>query len=145
MMMSREMFATFVDNEYDFYGVDCNRFCIGSGGSRLILEAREDEADGYRSYFDTFVVSHDRVSVFHTQPLARVRLKMGGLSSRIPKRLHEDEEETLRRMRDEFTGWVLIDVDTEHVWLTVGTDFGDDYYPCFTFRYEPDPRKTIQP
>jgi hypothetical protein len=41
-----------------------------------------------------------------------------------------------------FSGWVLLDVDTGHVWLQVGTDHGDDYYPCYTFDYRIPGKKT---
>jgi hypothetical protein len=37
---------------------------------------------------------------------------------------------------DTFDGYDLTD-DDGHLWLRIGTDNMDDYYPCFTFDYYP--------
>jgi hypothetical protein len=118
----------------DFYGVDGNAFCIGIGDAKVVLEAIEDESDGYRSYFGCFAVKYDS-HIFFSQPIARVAMRPGGTSSRTYYSKNTDPG-TLE-LEQNFSGWVLKDVRDGHVWLTVGTDFGDDYYPCFTFRYEP--------
>ena len=112
-----------LDQEYDFYGVDNNSFCIGSGGSRMALEAVENPDDGYRSYFGCFATS-EVGKIFFGSPVARVEFK--------------DSD------NGNFAGWVLVDVDTGHVWLRVGTDHADDYYPCFVFEYTPDINKEIK-
>ena len=118
-----DVLKTLVDREYDFYGVDNNTFCIGSNGSRMALEALEDESDGYRSYFGCFATSPVG-KIFFGTPVARVKFVD---SSEGP-----------------FSGWSLVDVVTGHVWLRVGTDNLDDYYPCFTFDYTPDTTKEIE-
>lgn len=118
-----DILQTLIDREYDFYGVDNNTFCIGSNGSRMALEALEDESDGYRSYFGCFATSSVG-KIFFGTPVARVKFVD---SSAGP-----------------FSGWSLVDVTTGHVWLRVGTDNLDDYYPCFTFDYMPDTTKEIE-
>lgn len=149
----QSIFDGLIGGTYDFYGVDGNCFCIGVNGTRVALEAVEDESDGYRSYFGCFRTSTVG-KIFFGQPIARVQLRNGGLSSRTyaydENRWDSDGNElppspaVFSRMRENFTGWELTDPDTGHVWLTVGTDHGDDYYPCFTFRYTPDPDKRIE-
>ena len=120
-----DILKTLVGHSYDFYGVDNNSFCIGSGGSRMALEAVEDEGDGYRSYFGCFATAQVG-KIFFGSPIARV------LFEKVPS------------ASGSFHGWELFDVDTGHVWLRIGTDHVDDYYPCFVFEYNPDPSKTVQ-
>ena len=133
------MLTSMLDGVYDFYGVDDTSFCIGVNGARMVLEALEDPDDGYRSYFGCFRTS-EVGKVFFGRPIARVKWQEGGKSFR--KMFMDDDDAggcaDLDAKDESFTGWVLKDVDTGHVWLTVGTDYGDDYYPCFTFRYTPD-------
>jgi hypothetical protein len=134
MNMSNMLFESLVGHIYDFYGVDQNCFCIGVGGSRIAFEAVEDESDGYRSYFDSFKVS-EIGKIFFRTPIAKISLREGGCSTR--RRYSGDTDEySKRELENSFNGWVLEDVETGHIWLTMGTDFGEDYYPCFTFRYE---------
>jgi hypothetical protein len=145
-----KLFDSLVGGTYDFYGVDGNTFCIGVNGARMALEAVEDRSDGYRSYFGCFTTS-EMGKIFFTQPVARVQLMEGGLSERIYScgctnrydKRQANCNECLRMAKDNFSGWVLRDVDTDHEWLTIGTDHGDDYYPCFTFRYTPDKSQAI--
>ena len=153
----KDVFVSLLGGIYDFYGVDNNVFCIGVDGVRLILEAVPDPGDGYRSYFGCFSydASIDR-PIFFREPIAKVRLTEGGRSRRghscfcdgndpydssrpdRPCAAHAEEQ------RRNFTGWVLTDVESDHVWLTVGTDYGEDYYPCFMFDYQPDPNRQVQ-
>ena len=147
--LSSDLFKTFLGGEFDFYGVDNESFCLGSNGSRMVLEAVENPDDGYRSYFGCFRTA-EVGKIFFGSPIARVVLEEGGMSTRtwcgrwdgngdeLPPK-----EEDIIKMRQNFSGWVLRDVNTGHILLTVGTDHGDDYYPCFTFRYEPDPSRKI--
>lgn len=141
------IFDTLLGGEYDFYGVDETSFCIGSNGSRMVLEAIDDPSDGYRSYFGCFA-TREVGKIFFKNPIARVRLGAGGLSSRYRSygEDHDDHDKAgeLKQARDNFNGWTLTDVDTGHVWLTVGTDHGEDYYPCFTFRYQPDTNQKLE-
>lgn len=115
-------FLSMVGYVYEFYGVDNNTFCIGINGKRCAFEALEDPDDGYRSYLDSVVVSLKKHIFFQT-PIANVRLEAAP-----GKRTDHSWS---------FIGWRFIDVDDEHVWLLVGTDNSDDYYPCFIFEYSP--------
>lgn len=149
----RDIFDSLVGSIYDFYGVDGTTFCIGIDGTKLVLDAVPDPSDGYRSYFGCFSYESTASSqIFFCAPVAKVRLIEGGRSARIhcfcdgndpfaesdrPCDTHAQEA------REAFKGWVLRDVDTDHEWLTIGTDYGEDYYPCFTFKYSPDPSKKV--
>lgn len=97
---------------YKFYGVHDNSFKIGP----YIFEAVEDPDDGYRSYMTCIESRKDENLVFLGRSFARVLV----------------EEYSVQ----EFEGFQLVDVDTEHVWLRFGTDHCDDYYPCFVFQYQ---------
>jgi hypothetical protein len=129
------IFDTLLGGVYDFYGVDGDTFCIGTGSTRIALEAVEDPSDGYRSYFGCFRTS-EVGKIFFRNPIARVRLEEGGES----RRMGPEASESSKKLN--FSGWVLLDVDTGHVWLQVGTDHGDDYYPCYTFDYRIPGKKT---
>lgn len=149
-----DLLNTLIDATYDFYGVDDKSFCVGVNGSRMVLEAVEDPSDGYRSYFGCFrTPGVDKI--FFGQPIARVRFERGGRSSRTtcfcddndPYDYSREDRPCpghLKSQMDNFSGWVLRDVDTGHIWLQIGTDHGEDYYPCFTFDYKPDPSKKIE-
>jgi hypothetical protein len=43
---------------------------------------------------------------------------------------------TLKEAASTVSGYQLVD-DDDHCWLEIGTDNYEDYYPCFTFRYDP--------
>lgn len=134
----QDVLKSLLGQVYDFYGVDGDSFCIGVNGARFVLEALEDPDDGYRSYFKCFVTKKVG-KVFFKNPIAKVKFSEGGRSSRIgPDVTGMSKSEKEFEEARHFTGWVLKDVVTGHTWLTIGTDYGDDYYPCFTFRYEPD-------
>lgn len=106
-------FDTIVGSELDFFGVDTNHFKLGD----TIWNAVEDESDGYRSYLGSIAqVAQDNL-IFLPTPLARVKVEK-----------YEDTSEE---------GFRLIDVADAHVWLRVGTDNTDDYYPSFVFEYSP--------
>jgi hypothetical protein len=99
----------------DFYGVDCNVFCIGKSGERFAFEAVEDENDGYRSMLEELRPVPVDGHIFSKTPIARVVV--------------ED--------CPELSGYRLRQAAAPHVWLELGTDYSDDYYPMFIFRYTP--------
>lgn len=103
---------------FDFYGVDNNCFKLGD----TVWEAVEDEDDGYRSYLDTVQRANDNTFVWPGQPFARVRVEE-----------YTGDTESF----DHVDGYHLVDVTDGHVWLEVGTDRTDDYYPSFEFSYTP--------
>lgn len=105
-----------------FYGVDNYRFKLDD----MIFEALEDPSDGYRSYLGNIVIdeqkSEDR-SIFFPAPVAHVKIVVDSTES------------------TDFNGWTLVDTDG-HIWLTVGTENSNDYYPWFQFTYCPkDPSR----
>lgn len=109
-------FEELVGEDHLFYGVDSDMFKLGW----RVFEAIEDESDGLRSYFGciSYVGLPDMV-IFRNQPLATVKI-----------------EEVIEDAAGE-DGWRLVDVEDQHVWLEVGTDYSEDCYPCFYFRYHP--------
>lgn len=105
---------------YGFYGVDSNCFKLSYAGETMVFEAIEDPDDGYRSYLKCIErpeTSTEFNCVFPNTPIAYVNIRK--VSS-----------------MDGFDGWQFFVGD--HIWLEIGTDFLDDYYPCFIFRYQPD-------
>lgn len=108
-----DFFETKVNSVCKFYGVDNLTFKL----DHSIYEVVEYPVDGYRSYLDTVRVKNSDELIFFRRSLAEVKV---GIC----------EENNLK-------GYILRDVADDHVWLTFGTDYSDDYYPCFVFRYIP--------
>ncbi len=107
--------------QFDFYGVDNNFYKLDD----TIWEAIEDESDGYRSYLGSIeqTFSGDKL-IFFPQPLAKV---------------------TVQEFDDgQNKGYNLVDVEDNHVWLFIGTNYYDDYYPCFRFEYTAKPPKPVK-
>lgn len=101
---------------FDFYGAHSNCLKLNS----MVIEALEDPDDGYRSYCGAIILRTDPGGFFN-QPLARVRVCNNILGA-------TDRSNGL---------WYLHDVEDGHVWLTIGTDNSDGYYPFFVFTYTP--------
>lgn len=108
-----EIIAATEGNPVNFYGVDGNRFKLG----RVVFEAIEDPEDGYRSCLDKVAIcTDDKEIIFNEVPLTQVVLKHYSASA--------------------FDGYILVDA-IGHVWLKIGTDSSDGYYPFFVFEYKP--------
>jgi hypothetical protein len=83
----------------------------------LLFEVLEDENDGWRSSLgEVEVTSSDN---FHPELLGVVKVT-------------EVDD-------GYFKGFNLIDVKDGHVWFKFGTDNYGDWYPCFTFEFNPHP------
>lgn len=145
---SAGVLATFVGGSYEFYGIGNRTFCIGVNGARMVLEAIEISWDGRHSYFDCFRVQEVGMAFFR-DPIAKVKFEVGGLSTMtavcrscvergVPDTGSPCSKCVYEKTKN-FSGWVLRDVETDHAWLTIGTDYGEDDYPRFAFRYEPIP------
>lgn len=106
-------FEEMVGQEFGFYGVDGNTFKL----KKLVFEAMEDESDGYRSCLGSVEKKDPSGLVFFKRRVAKVKV------------VAVDE--------GSFIGHDLVDVKDGHVWLRLGTDHADDYYPCFVFNYQP--------
>ncbi len=114
---------------WEFFGVNENCLQVRELGTeaKRVFEAIEDESDGYRSCLGDFkeLGAGEQLSrklFFNETPFAVV-------TSRCPDRLSEVPDRL-------FDGIQLVD-DSGHVWLTVGTDNTENYYPCFEFSYSP--------
>lgn len=107
---------------FDFYGHDNCAFKLGEA----IFEAIEDPDDGYRSYLDTIKLKSSKGLIFFGQPIAQVQVTEFKSKSDLEKYAYE-----------EFVGYALRDITDGHIWLKIGTDYRDDYYPCFVFSYQP--------
>jgi hypothetical protein len=112
----------------NFYGVDGNYFKLGA----TVFHAEEDESDGYRSMMrEVKPVKRTKEMVFFARPIAKVRV--GEAHGR------------LRSSSGNFDGYQLIDMQDHHLWLLLGTDNSDDYYPSFTFMYTPKAPANVEP
>lgn len=114
-----EMFS---DSVMRFYGVDNNRFKLEG----FVFEAKEDESDGYRSFLGSIKINPEEQSdrlIFFSQPIASIEIKWydSGKCPGMP----------------DFKGYQFEDYEDGHVWLRIGTDNINDYYPCFHFEYLP--------
>jgi hypothetical protein len=112
-------FSEVEGKEFPFYGIDGYSFKLGD----MVFEALEDPCDGYRSYLGSIEVV-ERTGIFFPNPIATVKI--------VPY----DSEYKYDSTRSNI-GHKLVDVEDGHVWLEVGTDAYDDWYPCFAFRYQP--------
>lgn len=106
-------FEGLVGKTFKFYGVDNVMFKL----DRTVWVAIENEDDGYRSHLETVEARDPKEGIFYRRSLTRVRL--------------EDDNDGY------FRGYRLVDEKDGHVWLRVGTDNVDDYYPMFVFEYQP--------
>jgi len=111
-------FDDLVNKEFlAFYGVDNNCFRLGIIDTEELLtyEAIEDQDDGYRSYLDSVEIKDPSGLIFFQGPVAIVSI-----------------EHTKDSYSDIFE---FKDVVDNHIWLRVGTENCDDYYPWFVFEY----------
>ncbi len=108
-----------LDTPLPFFGVDGNCFKIGD----KVLEAVEDENDGYRSMLEDVRERTEEGLVFFGQPLDTVMVR-------------EAPPEPTEYSRD-FRGHEVVSTKDGHRWLLLGTDDFLDYYPMFTFAYSP--------
>ena len=114
-----------VGKTFYFYGIFNNLFKIDD----MVLEAIEDPNDGYRSHLGAICHNKSNKAKFHKRPLGEVVLE------EFDGNLNDLE---LEAYGSEFNGYILRDIDNNHIWLVFGTDNVDDYYPCFKFWYNPD-------
>ena len=109
----KSKFEKMIGTTQKFYGVDGCKFKLGE----FVFEAVENPQDGYRSSLKEIVPSKGK---FQKTLLATVKI------TEISKK---------ERGRD-FIGYALTD-RSGHVWLVIGTDEEDCYYPMFEFEYTP--------
>lgn len=105
-----------------FCGVDNNTIALLVGDRIRAFEVVEDEDDGYRSSLKEVREVPIGDMIHFGAPVADVTVT---------------KIETMR-----CDGYQFAD-DSGHVWLQVGTDDSDDYYPCFVFDYTPPKRPVV--
>ena len=110
-----------VGKKVGFCGVDNNTFCLSIDERRVAFEAVEDESDGYRSMLEEVREVPLEGRVFFKRSIADV---------------HVESLDSDREAPGDFKGYALKDA-SGHTWLKIGTDYADDYYPCFIFEYTP--------
>lgn len=120
-------FSDLYGQRLGFCGVDNNTFCVVTeAGERVAFEVVEDECDGYRSALEEVRSIPLDGRIFFPTPIATLAAREAARDAGY---------------FGEFLGDELVD-DGGHVWLRFGTDNSDDYYPNFTFMY--DPRRDSQ-
>jgi len=135
MHMARNHFKSLCGVTLEFYGADtgAHTFKIDN----IVFRVLEDPEDGYRSCLGTLDYTDDHNSIFFNTPISRVKIQpyttMG--SSKWDS---SDENELVG------SGYRLVDEEDSHIWLEFGTDYSDDYYPYFLFRYYPKPPVSCQ-
>ena len=112
---------TLVGIDLDFHGAESQAFMVDG----VVFEVLEDPDDGYRSHMAGVLARPSKDYNFYDKPIARVRLQKIGYSER--------EKGAIEKMH----GYNLVDIEDDHVWLTFGTEWHDDYYPMFRFEYKP--------
>ena len=107
--------------DLDFHGAESQAFMVDG----VVFEVLEDPDDGYRSHMAGVLARSAKDYNFYEKPIAKVRLE----------KISEEEREmgAVEKMH----GYKLVDLDHDHVWLTFGTEWYDDYYPMFRFEYKP--------
>lgn len=105
-----------------FCGVDNNTIALLVGDRIRAFEVVEDEEDGYRSSLEEVREVPIGNMIHFGAPVADVTVT---------------KIETTR-----CDGYQFAD-DSCHVWLQVGTDGSDDYYPRFVFDYTPPKRPVV--
>lgn len=109
--MGSNDFNEAVGQEFDFFGVDNLHYKLGD----TVWLAVEDESDGYRSYLGSITKADRDDLIFPNQPFAHVKV--------------EEYDTGLEE------GFRLVDTTDSHIWLRIGTNNADDYYPSFVFEY----------
>lgn len=99
-----------------YYRSHMNQFQLGD----VIFEVLEDESDGYRSYMKAVQIVDQNAKRKEGDLLAEIIIQIASNSN--------------------FDGFDLVDTHDGHTWLSFGTDNSDDYYPSFTFYFQPKDR-----
>lgn len=115
--------------EFAYYGACGNCFKISNKKhGTLVLEAMEDESDGYRSMLDHVRVVSEKDGkdlIFNDLPIAAVKIEPHNTGY--------------------FVGHLIKDALIDFEWGQVGTNNHDDYYPSFCATFEAlDPEKDYE-
>ena len=140
MEMAMNHFLSFYGTVLDYYGADAadKTFMV----DKIVFKVLEDPDDGYRSYLGTMDYTNDHrdraKSIFFKNPIAQVKIMP---FDHDPGHDREDQRPGELIVdyfgRQATNGYKIVDVIDGHVWLEIGTDYTDDYYPYFVFRHQP--------
>lgn len=115
---------------FQLYGVCDNIVKLGdANGNVIYLEAVEDPIDGYRSCLTELRIVHNPEGIFPSQAVAHVTVFGGDSMFGGVGRIILPPDHVLDTIK-------FVD-HRNNVWLTLGTDNTDDYYPCFVFSWTP--------
>ena len=119
--------------EFDFHGAQGNEVRLND----IVYEFLEDPDDGYRSHLGAVrATPASEHTGYFANPIAKVILVSTDHKESWP------DEWTPPPMPEKycdapFQGFYLIDADDYHVWVQIGTEYMDSYYPCFVTHYSP--------
>ena len=89
----------------------------------ILWQAVEDDMDGFRSMLDYVLYADNEMNkkFINNKNLARV----------ILENIDDTDD------GGDFAGYVLKDVNDGHIWLRIGTNYTDEWYPCVVFNHIP--------
>ena len=108
-------FQNILGKKRRFYGINNECFKLGN----QVFEAVLGTYDECLRYLESVAVIETSDLIFSRTPLATV----------VAEEFSEYGLEGIN----------LVDITDGHVWLSFGTDYSVDHYPCFFMRYQPRP------
>lgn len=118
--------------EFDFHGAQDNLVRLNN----VVYEFLEDPDDGYRSHLGAVRISPAAEHTgFFPNPVAKVILVSTDNKESWPDEWTPPPEDPYSD--GPFSGFYLIDADDYHVWVQIGTEYRDSYYPCMVTHYSP--------
>lgn len=125
-------FERLVGCEFEFHGEQNN--CVRL--NNLVYEFLADPDDGYRSHLGAVICSPaSEHTGFFSSSIAKVILVSTDNEESWPDEWVPPESDEYSD--GPFHGYFLIDSDDYHMWVQLGTEYLDAYYPCFITRYNP--------
>lgn len=127
-------FERFIGVEFDFHGAQGDSVRLND----CVYEFLADPDDGYRSHLGAVRCSpaSSHTGYFH-KSIAKIILISTDREESWPGEWTPPEKEEYHD--GPFHGYYLIDADDYHVWVQIGTEYHDSYYPMFITRYNPKP------
>lgn len=131
-MINTQNFDELIGKEFTLYKSNLlNHFQLNN----TLYEVLEDESDGYRSMMKHVAIVDDEADTgYYSENLGKVIIEKASpkYNSYSGKFNEEDEWQD-----NDFEGYQIKDIQTDHVWLIFGTDNMNDYYPVFTYNWKP--------
>jgi hypothetical protein len=125
-------FKRLIGCEFGFHGEQNS--CIRLND--LVYEFLPDPDDGYRSHLGAVICTPAANHTgFFPNPISNVILLSTEDEASWPKEWKPPESNSFSE--GPFHGYFLIDADDYHLWVQIGTEYLDAYYPMFISRYSP--------